>query len=412
MKDAFIRFLERISKKYNIDFKYYLVNSSWILLGQFFEIGIGIGLSVIYAQFLSKEVYGKYNLILSIVTLLSILSIPGFNNSVTRSTARGYDGVLKKAVRKSFLWSLVGIPLLILIGAYYYHFDDKTIGSGLLIAAFIFPFYYAPNTWKAFLQGKSKFNIRSIFTIIILLLNTGSIVLAIFLGKGRLLPLFFANIISNTILNVIFYFISLKYIKNQADDIIWKKSGYQLTIVPFVSNIYNYLDKLLIGIMLGNKQLAVYSIATAIAGKLVSQQRQLLNVIKPRLYKRGKDKRSIQQAPKLFLLTAVFSGSIILILPPVMNFLYGDKYAASIMYAQLYMVCFPVASLNVLFSTILISINKENEIVKTRIIMVIINVVLYIILIPILEIPGAIIASIAYYLFNASIMYYFIKKHN
>jgi O-antigen/teichoic acid export membrane protein len=396
---------------FGFDLSYFVKNGFWVLLSQLAEILAGVLLSVVFARFASKEIYGQYNFLFSIFAMFSIVSIPGFRNALVRSVARGYDGVYQKSTRLSLLWSLAGLPFMVLIGAYYFHEGDRLMALSLFAAAVLLPLYYAPVSWSAALQGKAKFNYRSILLIIQLTVNALSIILAILYAKENLLLLFMANIASMALLNVIYYFwVKARFVNNNRDDKIWKQSGYKLSIIPFVSNVYSYLDKIMIGLLLGNEALAVYSIATAIAGKLTLQQKQILSIVQPKLYGGRTEKRLFRFSPKYFMLSTGFSVIVVLFLPYLMDLFYGEKYAESVIYAQLYMICFPLAGLAALFNSILIALNKINEIVTARLSALAVNIVLYVLLIPLFEMYGAIAASAAYYAVTVLLFYVFIGK--
>ena len=396
---------------FGFDLRYFVRNGFWVLLSQLVEIIAGLVLSIVFARFASKEIYGQYNFLFSIFAMFSIISIPGFRNSLVRSMARGYDGVFRKSTRLSFLWSLAGLPFMVLIGAYYFHYDDRLMGLSLFAAAVLFPLYYAPVSWSAALQGKAKFNYRSILLIIQLTVNALCIIFAILYAKDNLLLLFTANIASMALLNVLYYFwVKARFVYNNKDDRIWKASGYKLSVIPFVSNVYSYLDKIMIGLLMGNEALAVYSIATAVVGKLTIQQKQILSIVQPKLYGGKTEKRLFRFSPKYFMLSVAFSVIVVLFLPYLMDLFYGEKYAESVIYAQLYMICFPLAGLAALFNSILIALDDINKIVITRISALVLNLLLYVLLIPLFEMYGAIAASVAYYALTVLMFYVFIRK--
>jgi O-antigen/teichoic acid export membrane protein len=146
-------------QKIGLDLPYFIKNGSWMALKQAVELITAIAPLVVFSRLVDPAIFGEYQYFLSILAIMSIVSLPGLNVSVLRSVSRGYDGDYQKAVRMSFLWSLIGVPSLFLLGVYYFLVDRSGLGISLMISSIFFPFFYAPNTWNYFLQGKEKYNI-------------------------------------------------------------------------------------------------------------------------------------------------------------------------------------------------------------------------------------------------------------
>jgi len=405
--------LNGLGEKVGLDLPYYTKNSFWIFLKQIIVILSEILLSVIFARFTTKEVFGNYNFLIAIIAMLSIVSIPGLNTSILRSISRGYDGVYKKGVKLSFLWSLLGIPLLLLIGGYYYFFDQRIIGIGLFIASIFFPFYYAPNIWASLIQGKKRFDKLAKYTSIKSIVTTIFIVFAIFIGKGKLIPIFITYLIIYTFLNCFYYFKCKKLVKNNKKDKIWKKSGYKLTFINFIHFCYDYADKILIGIFLGPISLAIYVIAVSITGKIRTLFKELIKISYPKLFRMSKSHLRIKVKkfmPKILLISIIITTILIILIPYVIKLLYTTKYLDSIIYAQLYLLTIPFSVIMTITTISLIAVGLENLLIKIRSITIIVNIILYIILIPLLGIYGAIISSIAWLILSNVLEYHFLMR--
>lgn len=345
--------------------------------------------------------------------MLSIISIPGLNTSMLKSISRNKEGVFPKAVKLSFIWSLIGIPLLVFIGIYYYFFGEKILGIGLFLAAIFFPLLYAPNNWSAFLQGKKRFDIFAKYSSVKTLLNTFAILAAIFIGKGSLIPIFLAYLVSNSVLNLFYYFKCYGFLENNKEEYGWKKSGYKLSVSDFISISYDYMDKIIIGILLGPVSLAVYVIAVSIVSQIKSSLIQVMKVLYPQIFQMNKDilvKTLKKIRNKFLLLSITFVFTIMALLPYVITILYSNKYIDSIIYAQIYTITIPLAIFSTITSTILISLKKENILLKYQIICFFIMLGLYLTLIPSLGILGALISSIIYYIILNLFQYDYIIK--
>lgn len=399
-------------KQYKQDYAVFIKNTSWTSINQVFTILLGVLLTIIFARFTSKELFGEYNFLNSIIAIISIVAIPGLNTSMLRSISRGMDGVYIKAVKLSLMWSLLGVPILFLIGCYYYFFNNPIIGLALFIASIFFPLIYAPNNWIALLQGKKRFDIFAKYSIIQSIIRTSAILFAIFSGPTNLIIIFLSFLVSGAVTNVLFFFKSKHYIENNEEENGWKKSGYKLTFNDFVDLSYDNLDKILIGIFLGPVELAVYAIAVSIVSALKGSLIQIITVISPSVY--AMEKKTLKSIlkktlPSIILLNIIFMLIVILVLPFIINLLYSQKYDDSIFIAQVYSITIPLAIIMAVLSTSLISLKEENMLLISRLIGFIIMLILYIILIPIFGIMGAILASILYYIILCILQYYYLR---
>jgi len=243
-------------------------NEFWVYFRLGVSLLIGLGVTIVFARLAPKEVFGQYTFILAILGIIALFSIPGLNNAVLRSTARGNEGNYEKAVKTSFLWSLLGIPALLGLGAYYYYFDSAVIGFGFMVCSVFFPFIYAPNTWDSFLIGKKRFDLRARWGIIQSAISAAAIIGVLFLNAQNLVLILIAQLVSSSCVACWLYFRSLKYIENEVTDGECQKYGYFLTTTAIVGTIANHIDKILIGVLLGAQNLALYAIAIVIPIKI------------------------------------------------------------------------------------------------------------------------------------------------
>ena len=362
---------------------------------------------------MSKEVFGSYNFILSIFILLSILSIPGLNTSVLRSVSKGFDGVFNQAVKLSFFWSLTGIPLFILIGSYFFFFEERIIGICFFCAAFIFPLYYSFNSWTSVLQGKKQFDVFAKYMIIQTVISTFAVIFALLLSNGNLIIIFVINLLMNAFFNIIFYLKVLKLLDNNADDNLWKSSGYKLSILNFSSVVYDNLDKVMVGLYLGPLELALYVIAVSITIQLKTLSDMTLKIFYPTVFqieKKDLIKSFKQLISKMTFFYSLLTIIAILLAPFLITILYSSKYSDSIVYSQLYMITLPLSMILVMLNAFLISSNSENEIIKSSIIGIVLLFLLYATMIPLFKIYGAIIASVIYFIVMVVIQYKMLKS--
>jgi O-antigen/teichoic acid export membrane protein len=412
MKSQTEKLLERL-KMVKEEYTVLIKNTSWMTLNQIVTVVLSMFISIIFARFTSQELFGNYNFLISIITMISIIAIPGLNTSMLRSISRGMDGVYVKAVKLSFMWSMLGVPTLFLIGAYFYLFNNQIIGIGLFIAAIFFPLIYAPNNWIALLQGKKRFDIFAKYSIIQTIIRTLAITLTIFLENTSLIIIFTMYIITTALTNIFFYFKCKKYLENNNEEKGWKKSGYKLSLNDFISLSYDNIDKILIGIFLGPVELAIYTIAVSIVSAMKGSAIQIIKVISPSIFTMKKETLGYKLKktfPVLVVSNLIITAVIILCLPFIMELLYSEKYASSILFAQIYSLTIPLAVFLGVLSASLIAMKEENALLSSRILGFSLMMILYTILIPLLGINGAIIASILYYASLCLLQFYCLKS--
>jgi O-antigen/teichoic acid export membrane protein len=267
------------SQKYQIDLPYLLRNEFWAYLRFGAVAIIGLAMSVAFA----REIYGQYNFILAILPVASLISMPGLRIAVLRSVARGNDGNYRQAVKRRFLWSLFGILGLLLLGIYYYLYSNQLVGICFMISSIFFPFIYATNTWDGFLAGKKRFDKVTQYSTILSSTNAAGVIAILFWQPNNLVLIVVAYLFTLSLLTSLFYWRSLRYIENKAKDDECIGYGYFLTTARIAGTIAQHIDKILIGILLGAGELAVYAIAIAIPNSLKDSLKTLWAPVHPKI---------------------------------------------------------------------------------------------------------------------------------
>ncbi|MFA7209288.1 MAG: oligosaccharide flippase family protein [Parcubacteria group bacterium] len=344
-----------------LDLPYFVKNGFWVAIRQGIGMVSGLALSIAFARLATQEVFGQYQFILSVLSIVSILSIPGLNTSITQSVARGYDGDYERVVKTSFLWSLLGIPTLLIIGGYYYVFQNHSLGIAFMIASIFFPFFYAPNTWDAFFQGKSRFDVAAKYSSIQAIINAVATIVIIFFSSESLIAIIIVYLVSYTFFNGYCYFKSLKYIENEKKDKDTLKYGWFLTKIGILNIIANNIDKIMVGVFLSQSQLAIYSIGIMVSKQIQNITKSLLGITVPKQIKQGHVSKN--NYLKVFLIACVISVSIWVSAPLLMDVLFSDRYAESIYLTRLSSLFYPVFVISILYKNKFI-FNRNEKIIK------------------------------------------------
>ena len=285
--------INEYSKKYQIDLPYVIRNEFWVYLRLGITTVTGLATSVVFARLATREVFGQYNYLIAILSIIALTSIPGLKGSVLRSTARGNDGNYQQATKTRFLWSFIGIPALLGIGVYYYYYNIQIIGICLMISGIFFPFLYAPNSWESFFAGKKKFNLTALFGSVQSTISAAAIIIILFISANHLVLIFSTYLVTNAFLLLMLYRKSLKYTENSKIDGECIRYGYFLTTNNIAGTIAQHVDKILIGTLLGAPQLAIYTIATAIPVKTRDLLRTAWYPFRPKISEQGTNIKEI-----------------------------------------------------------------------------------------------------------------------
>lgn len=334
---------EKWGKQLGIDLPYFVSSGFWMTLRQGVEISAGIILLTMFARFTSKEVFGQYQLVISIFNIISIISLPGINSAVLRSVAKGNDGDYKVGVRSSFLWSLLGIPSLIIVGSYYYFFVNQAVGLALMISSIFFPFFYAPNTWPFLLQGKKLYRILFRFNSIRAILNTIATCAVILISNGKLFPIITIYFISYSFFSVLYYFLSIKYVSNNKRDPEMLDYGKFITKVNIFNLMAENADRIIISFMLSVPDVAIFSIISLAAIKIRSFINPIFSIVFPKMVSEnfkfgeiwGKNKKVIGI---LFLLSIIPGIVFYLFIEDVNSLFFGKEYNDFYDYSKIFTI--------------------------------------------------------------------------
>ena len=238
---------KKIGDKIGIDLPYYVENGFWVTLSQFVNMAASMVMSIVFTRYLSKELFGEYQLVLSFIALFAILSYSGLNTSILRSVAKGFDYSYVKAVEFSFKKSLLAIPLFIGIAVWYYFQDNVQLSFAFIAAGLLFTFIQAHSKWISYWKGKEKFEKAVKQQIIQNLMLNGLLILSAIYFSDNLLIIISTYLLINAGFNTFWHYKTkqLIIIKKIDNDCI--PYGKYMTKIRLLGNISLYFDKILIG---------------------------------------------------------------------------------------------------------------------------------------------------------------------
>lgn len=308
-----------------------LSNGAWVTLRYAATSIAGFIISLAFARLASQEVFGQYQIILATVALFSFLSLPGLNMAATKAVAAQKTNAVVEAVRKSFVWSLIGVPLLLGYGIYQLLHGQSLFGGALMISAVFFPFYYAPNTWYVFYEGRSNFRPVAVRTIISSLAVAFLLVGALYLDLNVLwlVTIFFA---ASTAFTLYYYGEVRRHLTADLASATAKHLdfgfGLRVTVQKSIFTLSEALPPLAVGFLLGHAAVAVFQAANLFLGAISGFIGALAAITLPTIFQL---RRAAQGAVMRQTVIAGLVGSAgyYLIVQTLFGHFYGADYQAS-----------------------------------------------------------------------------------
>ncbi len=330
--------LLRWSEKYTkTDMVYLIEGSTWLTIGQIVATASSFFMAIFFANFLSKETYGLYTYILSLVGILAIPTLSGMATATVQAVARGYEGSLVSAVKTKIKWGLLGTVASLVLAGYYYFSGNAILAISFLIVAGFLPLMEAFSLYDALLQGRKLFDVSVKFYVINQVIATISLIAAVFFTKNLFLILF-AYFLPWALIRFIYFRIILKkFSPNQNQDPQATSYGKHLTFMGIISTVAGYLDQLLVFHYLGAVELAVYSFALAPTEQVKNLLNSMATLALPKLSQRSKEEIKKTIVGK-FLRYALLIAVIIIVyifIAPLIYKIFFPKYLDSVFYSQI-----------------------------------------------------------------------------
>ncbi|OGI34873.1 MAG: hypothetical protein A2259_00605 [Candidatus Moranbacteria bacterium RIFOXYA2_FULL_43_15] len=322
-------FLFNHSKRVGLNLPYFAGNGFWVALRYAVLAVTGLAVSVIFTKLGTKDLLGQYQFVLSFLSVVSLLALPGLNVAALKSVSQNQDAAVIKAVKLSFLASLAGVPIITGYGIYEIIVKSQFIlGWAFVLSGIMFPFFYAPNTWYVYFEGKSLFKAVSFRTIAINLVSSMAIILGLF-WRINLPGLVVIYLLSNAVLHGVFYLEVVKKIENKNSNDIDVRYGIYVSVQKFVYGLYNNIPPLAISFVFGFELLAVYYITYFAVGTASGLLSSLSSIYMPLLFKNIRLNYKWIVIQNVFI-GVIFSIAFLIFLKFFFLFIYGEQYYESL----------------------------------------------------------------------------------
>ncbi len=375
LKSRGVGVLRSLEKYTETDMVYVTKNILWINANTIIVTVFSFILSILLARFVSKDIYGIYQFILSIGLILGSFTLTGMNAAVTQAAARGFDGVFISSVKTQLKFGLIPFSIGMAISLYYLINGNLILSVGILATAILLPMTNSLNTWGAYLGGKKEFGRSFFYNQIINVIYYGGIIASVYFFPSALM-LVLVTLVTNFASNLFIYLHILKnYNINKEGEKEALDYGKKLSLSSILPMISIHIDNLLIFHLLGAQNLAIYAFASNIPERFMGFLRPLSIIALPKLSEKNSEDIGTSVANKLnkFFIIAFLWGLIYIAIAPFLYKIFFPQYIDSLKYSFGYIIFSAVSTIGTLPVTALFA-SRSNKIFKFNIVNPIFNI--------------------------------------
>ena len=319
-----------------------LTNTVWLFADRILRMGVGLVVGVWVARYLGPEQFGLFSYVLAFVALFGVFATLGLDDIVVRDIVRNpsdKDEILGATFSLKLLGGLVGI-LLTTAGILLLRPNDRLTHSMVAIIAsgLIFQSFDTISFWfQSQVQIKYVVYAKNGAFILIALAKVGLI-----LSHASLIAFAWAAL-AEIILGAVG--LTLAYGANGHLVRAWRGSiararslltdSWPLILAGLAIVVYMKIDQIMLGEMLGNQAVGLYSAATRISEIWYFIPVAIVSSASPSIVeaKAISDSLYYQKVDKLFRLMAVLAFSIVIPMTffsgHIIDLLYGPEFAGA-----------------------------------------------------------------------------------
>ncbi|MBI2086881.1 MAG: oligosaccharide flippase family protein [Candidatus Zambryskibacteria bacterium] len=399
------RLLERFFK---LDVDYLAQSSLWTTLSFIVGFLSSIITMVAFGNLLPRETFGIYNYLLSLGASLSFLTLTGAGTGVLRAVARGYENVVRLALRLQLKYNSLAI-ITVLVAAIYYGVRGNMLFAGsLLMLAVAYPVAEAFHIYVQVLTGRKRFDLMAKITSAITLTGALATVVALLITDNILI---LVAVYASTSLfpKIIAYKVATKNIDKSAPNpeqvAEMRRTSFHMTGAGIIGVIASYIDKIILFQVAGPATLAVYSFAIAGPERLKSLIKNWMSIALPRLAQSSllQIRQVLYQRIGFSLFIGLVLALLYFFLAPLLFKLFLPRYLDAIIYSQVQALSLIIAPAAIYIGSVFSTQNMLKANYALSIGNHIARIILFVTFGWLWQIWGLVAASIASHIINAVI---------
>jgi len=412
LKEKIIQFLRWTERYTQTDMVYFFGGSFWWIFGRVFAFLASFLILFAFGKFVSKEVYGAYQYVLSMVAMIGIFTLPGIDTALIRAIAKGKEKTFFLCKKEKLKWGILTSLISFSVAIWYFFHKNFPLAISFLIAGFFYPLLASFQLYLAFWQGKKRFDIQNKYFTFHNLLAATILILIIFFIK-KFIPIVFGYFFVFTFATFLFFELTKRKINRETtEDIETVSFGKHLTLMGLPAIISSQIDNVILWHFWGPISVAIYAYAL----RLVERISELIpfsalafpKMSEKNLKEDGIKKRVFDKFLKLFWLAIPFTIIYILICPLLFK-IFFPAYLQSVIYSQVLAITLIFSPFSLLATAFLAQM-KKRELYILSFAPQVLKIILFFILIPLFGIWGGIFSILIFQVFSNALTLYFFKK--
>ena len=390
MRNILYKWLRRSERVTKTDMLYLSKGGYWFGQSQAVQLGASFVLALIFARILPKEVYGNYQYILSLTGLMGALMLTGMGVAITRSVARGFEGVVHRAVNLYLRWSVVVSSIALLASLYYFLNGNTVLSLSLVIASIGVPIARSSLLINSFLVGRKNFKFLAQNKIILSLVTTGVLITAGLLFGTSVPLLVLAYFVGHAGGAYILMRYTLK--KFPPNNRLDKHESLMNTFGSIVSQ----LDKVLVFQLLGAAPLAIYAFAVIFPSVIRGALKYISSLASPKLSvsKQSRSFKNVLYKSTIFAVATSVLVIIYILLAKLAFTIFFPAYVEAVPYSQILALALIPRAFHILIVGALKAHRAIKKLYIFRISMPIVEIALFMVLIPLYGLWGVVLAHL------------------
>lgn len=399
-----------------------ITNAGWLFADKIVRMGVGLFVTIIVARYLGPKEFGIYNYALAFVALFSAIAALGLDGIVVRNVIRD-PSCKEETLGSAFVLKLVGgiVTILLTSGTIFVLRPDDSLTQWMVEIIALGTIFQAFDTIDFWFQSQ----IQSKYTVYaknIAFLSISMVKVVLVIIKAPLIAFAWAGLLE-IVLGSIGLVITYKMkgyslfnwnIKlSRAQSLL--KDSWPLILSGIVIMIYMRIDQIMLGEMLGDDEVGIYSAAVRLSEVWYFIPTAIVASVFPSIIEaRENDRRSyIDRIQKLYVIMTLIAFSIALpttfLSNKIINFLYGDNFNQAISVLTIHIWAGVFVFLGVASGQFLLAENYTKIAFYRTLVGALFNILLNLIMIPAYGVNGAAITTLVSY-FIATFFLIFIKN--
>ncbi len=255
-----LRWSERYAK---IDMVHLFSANFWLNSSRLISTGLGVLITIAFANLLSPETFGVYKYVIAASGLVATFSMAGIGTAIMRAAAQRKFSVIPSLVRSATFWSIPASIATLGVSVYYFGQGNTELGFAFIFIAVSNALSGGIGTTKGVWHAAGEFKVGTIAGLPKIIVPAVVILLTIVFTENVVFILL-AYFLSNLIFSIGGYWFMLWWFRVKASEEGVPealKFGKQMTGLGFFQLLSSQIDQLLLFHFVGATPLAIYALA-------------------------------------------------------------------------------------------------------------------------------------------------------